>query len=195
MTNIDRRGFAVGLGAVLIPKCLAAAAPPSIEQLVSGEVEPDQALGRLVQAVVETMGTDRCFVYMRDPRRKMTAYTHGFSRLADWRSFDGGTWGPEADPETISEPMLKKAYRDPTPLFIDDIETAAPETLNRSLERSVFGHRALVHAPIYFRGNFYGILETAVRDSPRVWTSHDRALISWLQPRAARLAAGYLGHI
>ncbi|MEO1025437.1 MAG: hypothetical protein AAFX07_07760 [Pseudomonadota bacterium] len=64
--------------------------------------------------------------------------------------------------------------------------------LNREIERRVFGHRALVHAPLYFRGAFYGILETAMKDQPRAWNDADRALIQWLQPRVAELCHDYL---
>lgn len=193
MTQLTRRAMIGAIATCLVPKCLAAATP-AIEQIFAETLTPDEALSRLMPAIVAAMNTDRCFIYMRDPRRRKTAFTHGYSRLPDWRSFNGGAWGDEPNPETLSEPMLKKAFSDPTPLFIEDIETAPPGTLNVGLERGFFGHRALVHAPIYHKGIFYGVLETAVRDAPRTWTQEDRDLIKSLRPRTAKLAFAYLGH-
>ncbi len=165
-----------------------------IRQIVQAETSPDAKLTRLMPAITGAMGTDRCFIYMRDPVRRMTAYTHGHTALRGWRQYGGGRWSREPDPRTLAEPMLKKAFSDPTALFIEDIETAPPGVLNAAMERAVFGHRALVHAPIWHAGTFYGILETAVRDRPRRWSPADRALIIWLQPRVASLAAEYLHH-
>lgn len=166
-----------------------------VKSTVNSDLSADEKLKKLMSAIVSEMNTDRCFIYMRDPIKRQTAFTHGYTPLEDWRSFDGGGWSREPDPETLGEPMLKKAFTDPTALFIEDIETAAPGVLNKSMERSVFGHRALVHAPIYHETRFYGILEIAVRREPRVWTAADRSLVEWLQPRVAKIAAEYLGHV
>lgn len=191
MTILTRRALLGGAAMTMFPAC-AGAVPARIAQIFDATHTPDAALSALMPAVVEALGTDRCFVYMRDPVRRRVAFTHGYSRLPDWRSFDGGPWQAEPDPARIGEPMLKKAFTDPTALFIEDIETAPAGVLNAALERGYFGHRALVHAPIYHQRAFYGILETAVRDRPRVWSTADRALIEWLQPRTARLAAEFL---
>lgn len=195
-TTVTRRLFVGGL--LALPAASARGdtqpVPDEIAAILASDASPDAALSALMPVLVRALGTDRAFVYMRDPVARRVAFTHGFSAIPGWRSFDGGAWRPEPNPATLAEPMLKKAFSDPAALFVEDIETAAPGVLNADLERRVFGHRALVHAPLYHEGAFYGILETAVRDRPRVWTADDRALITWLQPRTARLAAAYLGH-
>ncbi|MEL6373312.1 MAG: GAF domain-containing protein [Pseudomonadota bacterium] len=168
--------------------------PAPFEAIFARSTTPDAKLKALMPAIVRTMATDRCFIYMRDPVKRRTAYTHGHTALQGWRHFGGGSWGREPNPATLNEPMLKKAFTDPTALFISDIETAPAHVLNKRLERAYFGHRALVHAPLYHRGRFYGILETAVRRKPRVWSAQDKQLIIALQPRVAALAARYLGH-
>lgn len=196
--NYERRKVLKISGAIiicgLVPN-MACAHTSKISAIISSNSNADRKLKDLMPAIVEEMKTDRCFIYMRDPIKRQTAFTHGFTPLSGWRSFSGGTWSREPDPQTVGEPMLKKAFSDPTALFIEDIETAAPSVLNKDVERSIFGHRALVHAPIYHRDVFYGILETAVRKEPRMWSAKDRSLIEWLQPRVARLVAEYLGHL
>lgn len=196
-SGVDRRAVIfVAAGFALFPKSAFASSPPSdISDIFASALSADAKLKRLMSAITGALGTDRCFIYMRDPKTRRTAYTHGHTALKGWRHFGGsGGWSPEPNPETVGEPMLKKAFKSSVAHFVEDIETASPGTLNVALERGYFGHRALVHAPIYHRGIFYGILETAVRDKPRDWSAKDRALIEWLQPRVAALAAEYLGH-
>lgn len=47
-------------------------------------------------------------------------------------------------------------------MFVDDVETAGAEVVNLPYEREVFGHRTLIHAPVYQNGQLYGILEPCV---------------------------------
>ena len=176
-----------------IGKALAGILPRQIETLLDADLDADSKLKRLMPLIVTALQTDRCFIYMRDPRRRQVAYTHGYTALQSWRHFGDGIWRPEPNPATLNEPMLKKAFTDSRPLFIEDIETAEDGVLNVALERRVFGHRALVHAPLYHQDAFYGILETAVRNVPRRWTEIDRSVIRTLQPEVAALAAIFLG--
>ena len=174
---------------------MAGILPHWIERLLDAPLDADAKLGRLMPLIVTALQTDRCFIYMRDPKRRRVAYTHGYTALKAWRHFGDGSWRTEPDPATLNEPMLKKAFSDPSPLFIEDIETAPEGMLSVDLERRVFGHRALIHAPIYHHGIFYGVLETAIRDTPRRWTDIDRAVISAMQPKVTALAADFLGHV
>ena len=188
-----RRLLTASLGLVLTSR--AQATTQEIEAILAGSGSADEKLTTLMPALVRTLSTDRCFIYMRDPRRRMTAYTHGHSTMTDWPARPGGSWRPEPNPASLNEPMLKKAFTDPTALFIDDIETAGPSVVNLAIERGVFGHRSLIHAPLYHSGTFYGILETTMRRVPRNWSAGDRAIVVNLQPAVARLAAEFLGHV
>lgn len=84
------------------------------------------------------------------------------------------------------------AFRTPEAVFIEDIETANIEVVDVTYEREAFGHRALIHAPIYYNNQLYGILEPCVFGYPREWTDDDRAVINFVQPRAAIVALNYL---
>lgn len=198
MSVLRRRDLLVlGTAALLMPigRAKAGILPRRIEALLDEDLDADRKLARLMPLIVTALQTDRCFIYMRDPRRRQVAYTHGYTALPSWRHFGNCAWRPEPNPATLNEPMLKKAFTDPRPLFIDDIEAAEDGVLNVELERQVFGHRALIHAPLHHQGDFYGILETAIRDAPRRWTEIDRSVIRTLQPEVAALAAEHIGHI
>lgn len=186
--------LALGAAALITPirKGQAGILPRQIEALLDEDLDADSKLARLMPLIVTALHTDRCFIYMRDPGRRRVAYTHGYTALPSWRHFGNGAWRPEPNPATLNEPMLKKAFTDSRPLFIDDIETAEEGVLNVELERRVFGHRALIHAPLHHQGDFYGVLETAIRDVPRRWTEIDRSVIRTLQPEVAALAAEHI---
>lgn len=195
--TFNRRNLLIMSGAIALASISAnhvLATTQKIKAILNSSLSADEKLSQLMPAIVAEMKADRCFVYMRDPVRKRTAFTHGYTPLKNWNSFNGGGWSREPNPETLNEPMLKKAFSNPEALFVKDIETAADAVLNKNMERSVFGHRALIHAPIYHKEQFYGILEIAMRKVPRDWSKSDRTLVEWLQPRVAKLSAEYLGH-
>lgn len=58
-------------------------------------------------------------------------------------------WSQEPSNLNANDPLTLSAYRSSESKIIEDIETAPPGMLDINLERSVFRHRALVHAPIY----------------------------------------------
>jgi hypothetical protein len=84
------------------------------------------------------------------------------------------------------------AFRTPEAVFVDDIETAGPDVLDLDYEQQHFGHRALIHAPIYWQGKLYGILEPCVFDKPHHWTDADREITAWTQEKIAPLVVEYL---
>lgn len=157
------------------------ALPDNIASIFQETSDPDAVLTALMPAVVDALQCDRCFMFIRDPQRQRTRITHGYSREARWPTMVQTGWSRESSNLNSKDPLTLSAYQSPEAKFIDDIETAPPGTLDIQLERSVFGHRALVHAPIYNDGEFYGILEPCVFDVSRRWAARDRELIQNLQ--------------
>jgi GAF domain-containing protein len=105
----------------------------------------------------------------------------------------GSDWIEEIDIAT-KDPLMLLAFRTPEAVFVEDIETAGSDILNLTYEQEYFGHRALIHAPIYHEGQLFGILEPCVFETPRVWTDSDRAIIAEVQTRLAPLAAVYVNN-
>lgn len=155
--------------------------PDSIAAIFQENQDPDAVFIALMSAVVDELRCDRCFLFIRDPQRQRTRITHGYSRESRWSTMVQSDWSQESPDLNANDPLTLSAYRSSEAHFIEDIETAPPGTLDINLERSVFGHRALVHAPIYSEGEFYGVLEPCVFETPRYWTEGDRILIHGLQ--------------
>lgn len=140
-----------------------------------GKSELGAVFEALLPALGAVLGVDRCFLLLRDPETRL-------HRVICWRrdlnlpdtSTDG--WQPEEEWEK-DDPMFAAALATRPSIFIEDIETASPDQLNREFERQFLGHRALVHAHICQEGKLWGILQPAVFGQPRHWTQADRQTI------------------
>jgi hypothetical protein len=64
--------------------------------------------------------------------------------------------------------------------------------VNLEFEQRIFLHQALIHAPIYHEGKFYGILEPSVFGHPREWSTQDRAMTEWMQDKLGPIVAEYV---
>lgn len=155
--------------------------PDSITAILQDHQDPDAVFTALMPAVVDILQCDRCFLFIRDPQRQRTRITHGYSRKSRWPTMVQSDWSQESPDLNANDPLTLSAYESPEAHFIEDIETASQGTLDINLERSVFGHRALVHAPIYHDEELYGVLEPCVFETPRQWTEGDRTFIHRLQ--------------
>ncbi|MEO0802097.1 MAG: GAF domain-containing protein [Cyanobacteria bacterium J06642_2] len=166
--------------------------PVALQAVFEQNHAPDALFVALMPAVVDALQCDRCFLFLRDPQRQLTRITHGYSRYPRRPTMVQTRWNRDSPDLNAKDPLTASAYRSPEAHFIEDIETAAPGTLNLTLERSVFGHRALVHAPIYHQAMFYGVLEPCMFDVPRVWTERDREIILALQQVLGEPVVRYL---
>lgn len=139
------------------------------------EPEPEAIFAALLPALGEVLRVDRCFLLLRNPDTRM-------HRVICWRrdlslpdtSTEG--WQPEEEWEK-DDPMFAAALATQPSIFIEDIETASPDRLNREFERQNLGHRALVHAHVCYQQQLWGILQPAVFGQPRVWSEADRQTI------------------
>ncbi|MBD1850453.1 GAF domain-containing protein [Leptolyngbya sp. FACHB-711] len=139
------------------------------------EPEPEAVFVALLPALCEVLNVDRCFLLLRNPDTRI-------HRVICWRrdpnlpdtSTDG--WQPEDEWEK-DDPMFAAALATQPSIFIEDIETASPDRLNRDFERQYLGHRALVHAHVCQNQQLWGILQPAVFGHPRMWSKADRETI------------------
>lgn len=163
---------------------------PEVLKAVFTESELDAVFTRLMPALGEVLKCDRCFLYLRDPQRSQGRVTHCWSHKVD-ADLTGSSWIEE---ENIAEkdPLMTIAFLTPEAVFVEDIETATPDVVNLEYERESFGHRALIHAPLYFDGLLYGILEPCVFGEPRCWTASDRTVIVQVQEQLSPLVASYI---
>lgn len=163
--------------------------PPEIDAAFE-HGDPQAVFDALMEPLTRALAADRCFLYLRDGARGRGG------TVACWS--DGDAWPdmrrpfePEIDDLFTVDPMMGIASREPEALFIADVEAEPPEVLNLEFERD-FGHRALIHAPVYDDGELLGILEPCTFGDPHPWTDHDRALTAAVQARLGPVAAAWL---
>jgi hypothetical protein len=98
------------------------------------------------------------------------------------------------EPESLSkeDPLFAAALRTDASVFVEDVETASPEVVNRDFEAENFGHRALVHAHLCQDGSLWGVLQPCVFGQPRVWSEFDRFVMNQVTERITPLAVTYV---
>lgn len=165
----------------------------AIDAIVMKGYAPDETLNRVVQSVGLALNADRCFLYVRQPDQQ-----HG--RIAfQWRKDDTipDVIQPDWQPDTIDlpqeDPLFRAAIELRPSVYVDDVETATPDVLNREFEHKTFGHRALIHAHIQQDGQLWGILQPCLFGQPRHWTGDEKAEIELILPRLQPLIAAYVG--
>ncbi|MDH3691556.1 MAG: GAF domain-containing protein [Gammaproteobacteria bacterium] len=167
--------------------------PPELEAVVASDESVESKLSNLIVLLGEALRCDRCLLFLRDPRTRRSYNSHGWTRRPEYAlKQTRESWSQEPVSLADDDPMFALALRDPNALYIEDIETAGPDVLNRDYERDLFGHRALIHAPIYYQDLMFGIFEPCVFCKPRQWTEFDRAVTVWAQTKLGPMAAEYV---
>lgn len=163
--------------------------PDAILQALT-ESEPEMVFAALLPALGDVLAVDRCFLLVRHPDTRI-------HRVTCWRrdpslpdaSTDG--WQPEEEWEK-DDPMFAAALATQPSIYIEDIETASPDRLNRDFERENLGHRALVHAHICQDQQLWGILQPAVFGHPRAWSEADRRTIDQVVERLVPIVVSFV---
>jgi len=149
---------------------------------------PEAAIESLLPALGRELDCDRVFLYLRSPERGVGRVPFCWRRSDLYPNVHDYTW--KAEPESLPEldPMFAAALATRPSIFIEDIETAGWEDLNREFERETFGHRAVVHGHVCADGQLWGVLQPCVFEQPRVWSPRDRETVAraidWLTPLA-----------
>ncbi|MBW4661999.1 MAG: GAF domain-containing protein [Drouetiella hepatica Uher 2000/2452] len=164
--------------------------PIALEEIFN-QGNPDQICTALMPALCQALNCDRCFLYLRHPQTGQGRITHCYSRSPDFPDLTGSTWIEEGD-VAAKDPLMAIAFRTSEAVFVEDIETAGAEVVNLTYEQEGFGHRALIHAPIYYEDQLYGILEPCVFGHPRIWTEDDRQITALVQEKLGDLIPSLL---
>ncbi|MGF1457626.1 MAG: GAF domain-containing protein [Leptolyngbyaceae cyanobacterium] len=148
----------------------------------------DAAAEAILSNLGQQLACDRAFLYVRSPESQIGKVPFCWRRTNTIPLIQDVDWKPEPSSLSNEDPMFAAALKAEPSVFIEDVETASPDTLNQEFERKTFGHRALVHGHLCVDGQLWGILQPCIFDRPRQWTKHDRQLIqtnvAWLTPLA-----------
>lgn len=168
------------------------ALPDVLEKILATDSEPEAVFSALLPALVEVLQCDRCFLYLRNPHNKIGKIPFCSRRSDEYPDVTDADW--KAEPESLpqEDPLFAAALRTEPSIFVEDVETASPEVVNRDFERENFGHRALIHAHLRQDGQLWGILQPCVFGQPRVWTDFDHFVITQVEKQITPLAVTYV---
>lgn len=164
-----------------------------IRAILESRATPDEKLTALMPAFARALNCERCVMFLRDPKTGRGRAVHRWTSKPEFalRREDRG-WEPMPTTLLDDDPMYAEAMVNPEALYIEDIETAGPALLNVAFEREHFGHRALVHAPVWHEGEMYGVLEPSSMTEPRVWSIADKALVAAVQKKFGPIVAAFV---
>ncbi|HEX8427544.1 GAF domain-containing protein [Hymenobacter sp.] len=169
-------------------------AHPSLLLHVPADEAPTATINRVLEQVGKYLDADRCFLYVRDP-------AIGKGRIAFcWRKNDAvpnpiHDWQEDTTDLPKEDPLFRAALATQPSVFVEDVEVATHDVLNREFEHKTFGHRALIHAHITDNNQLWGILQPCLFGQPRHWTSKERAAMEAILPALVPVVKAYIGSV
>lgn len=166
----------------------------TIAAIVRADAPPADLLNQVVERVGVALQADRCFLYVRQPGqgRGRTAFCWRKNDRVPDKNTIQPDWQTDTGALADQDPLIRAALALKPSVYVDDVETASPQVLNRQFERETFGHRALIHAHIQHQGQLWGILQPCVFDRPRHWTQQEKAQMEALLPSLQPVIAAYV---
>lgn len=155
-------------------------------------MSPEETLNQIVEQVGKALAADRCFLYVRQPEQQ-----HGRIAIC-WRKNDvipdvvQPDWQSDTTDLPKEDPLFRAAITLQPSVYVDDVDVAGPDVLNRDYERKTFGHRALVHAHATYENQLWGILQPCMFGQPRHWTEAEKRMIEAVLPQLPALIAAYV---
>ncbi|PZV02875.1 MAG: GAF domain-containing protein [Leptolyngbya sp.] len=151
-----------------------------------------QVMDDVLARLGEKLQCDRVFLYLRSPDTQTGRVPFCWKKQPSVPTIYDPAWKPEDPSLAQDDPMFAAALGAQPSIFVEDVETADPEVVNREFERQTFGHRALIHAHLCSEQTLWGILQACVFDEPRVWSQGDRQLIEQAVTQLTPFAMDYV---
>ncbi|WP_009631442.1 GAF domain-containing protein [Synechocystis sp. PCC 7509] len=167
----------------------------TIDKIFNDYQEPVAVFTALLPEIGEILQCDRIFLYLRNPQTKFGKVVNCWRRSLEIPDVDDYQWKQEPESLPQEDPLFAAALCNKPSIFVEDVETASIDVVDRDFEQKTFGHRALVHAHLCQDGQLWGILQPCVFDKPRNWTKSDRVLISQVENKLTPLAIKYITNI
>lgn len=166
----------------------------AIDALIAEDRSPSDTLTEVVHYVGQALNADRCFLYVRQPEqaRGRTAFCWRKNDRVPDRNTIQPNWQPDTTELPAEDPLIRAGLNMKPSVYVDDVETASPEVLNRKFEEETFGHRALIHAHVQQDNQLWGILQPCMFGHPRHWTDTEKAAIEAVLPRIQPIIAAYV---
>ncbi len=143
-------------------------------------------------AIANSLEADRCFLYVRDPETRFGQVASCYCRNPEVPYISKDKWQQEPADLLARDPMFQAALNCQSSIYVDDVETANPQQVNRDFEAEAFGHRALIHAHICEQKQLWGVLQPSVFNRPRQWTTKDRQVIETVLSQITTIVKQYV---
>ena len=164
-----------------------------LEAVLRSSEKLDRKLSAAVRAIAQYLQADRCFLYVRNPQTRYGQAAFCYCRRSDVPDVSSNEWEQERSEELeAKDPMFAAALDCKPTVYVEDVETANSEVVNRDFEAQEFGHRALIHAHLCEAGELWGILQPCVFDNPRHWSVGDKEFIDLASDRLTPLVKQYV---
>jgi GAF domain-containing protein len=162
-----------------------------LQAILQSEASPDDIFTALLPALGEILQCDRCFLYLRNPHNELGKVPFCWRRTLDIPEVLDIDW--KLEPKSLDQdPLFVAALQAKPSVYVEDVETADPQVVNRDFEQENFGHRALIHAHLRQDGLLWGILQPCIFGQPRIWTDSDRAIMTEVEQVITPLAIAYV---
>lgn len=168
--------------------------PTDINNILASVQPPAQMLNQVVERVGLALQADRCFLYVRQPQRGLGRTAFCWRKHADIpdKNTIQPDWQSDTDELPDQDPLIRAALAMKPSVYVDDVETAGPEVLNRQFEEETFGHRALIHGHIQRDNQLWGILQPCLFGRPRSWTDEEKSQMEAILPRLQPTIAAFV---
>lgn len=167
-------------------------ATSQLQEIFERSDQPETLLSTLLPLLGEALQCDRCFIYLRNPATGMGKVPYCWCRTPEIPTVFDADWKPEPTSLADEDPMFAAALRAEPSIYVDDVETASSDVLNRTFEQENFGHRALIHVHLHQDGQLWGVLQPSMFGQPRHWTDVDRQLITEVEQRLLPFVIAYV---
>lgn len=163
-----------------------------LQSVFQQSAQADVVLPAALTLLGEQLQCDRCFIYLRNPSTNMGKVPFCWRRHDHIPEVWNADWKPEPAFLSEEDPMFTAALHCAASIFVEDVETASPDVLNRQFEQENFGHRALIHSHLCQHGQLWGVLQPSFFGYPHVWSDRDRQLIATVEKELLPFAIAYV---
>lgn len=164
---------------------------PAYQSVLHSGMAAGTLLTEIVRLTGEQLGAHRCFLYVRQPVQRRGRIAFCWRKNESVPDVIQPDWQEDTKELPKEDPLFAAALAGKPSVYVEDVQTAPPDVLNRDFENHTFGHRALVHAHIFEAGQLWGILQPAMFGTPHQWTEHEKALIEGVLPHLVKVIKEY----
>lgn len=170
--------------------------PSPLDKTFAHSQELPSFFNNLVRDVNKILGSDRCYLYLRDPELLLYQVTHCYCTdpsIADLTQAE-----PTTEPYYIFEqdPFFAAALEKKSNIYVDDIQNLILQEQAKEQDSSwssnYLEHKALIQAHLVIEEQLWGIIRVEQFQKLRPWTKFDRDLINLIGDRITPLATVYV---